>query len=264
MTSGSAYVLPNGSEIFSLNDNETQYLYGEIFERREYLPRGEMSEQPVVVDLGANIGMFSLFAINEWHPSRIIAVEPMAELRNVLSMNLSKFPEAQIAPVAAGRIRESSVFTYYPGFSIMSGRYCDATRDLETAKAIARQKARTLPRDEQEVYEETLEFMLPPLFTAIPEQVDVWPLSQIIQEYRLAEIDLLKVDVEGSEVEVLEGIGSQDWSNIRNIIIEVDAEVVDLEKILEMLADRGMTYDSSQQVEYSETGLHIIYASHSL
>ncbi len=264
MTVGSRYVLPDGSEIYSLNDNETRYLYEEIFEQREYIPREKLREQPVVVDLGANIGMFSLFAINEWHPSRIIAAEPIAELRDVLSKNLSEFPEAQIAPVAAGRVRESSVFMYYPGFSIMSGRYCDATRDLETAKSIARQKARGLPQDDQEVYEETLDFMLSPLFTAVPEQVDVWPLSQIIQEYRLAGIDLLKVDVEGSEVEVLEGIEDRDWPNIRNMIIEVDAELVDLGKILGMLADRGMTYDSSQQDKYSETGLHVIYASYSL
>jgi FkbM family methyltransferase len=264
MTTGSSYLLPNGNEIVSLNDNETQYLYEEIFEQREYLPRVELRERPVIVDLGANIGMFSLFAINEWRPSRIIAVEPIAELRNVLSRNLSEFSEAQIAPVAAGRVRERSVFTYYPGFSIMSGRYCDATRDLETAKSIARQKARALPEDEQEVYEETLDFVLSPLFTAVPEQVDVWPLSQIIREYHLAGIDLLKVDVEGSEIEVLEGIDDRDWPSIRNIIIEVDAALVDLEKILGMLANHGMAYDLSQQDRYSETGLHIIYASYSL
>jgi FkbM family methyltransferase len=130
------YRLPSGMEIFQLNDYQTPYLYDEIFGQREYvLDRIAMPVGGVVVDVGANIGMFSLFAMMEWHPSRLIAVESVPELQEILRLNLNSWPAARVAPVAAGRERGTTSFTFYPQCSMLSGRFCNTERDLATAKA---------------------------------------------------------------------------------------------------------------------------------
>ena len=55
------YVLPNGLEIVHLNRYETDYLYQEIFEDQCYLRHGiRLRDGATVVDIGANIGLFSL------------------------------------------------------------------------------------------------------------------------------------------------------------------------------------------------------------
>ncbi|HEX8185323.1 MAG TPA: amino acid adenylation domain-containing protein, partial [Blastocatellia bacterium] len=58
-----AYELPNGLVIIHHNKNETEFLYREIFEEQVYLKHGiSLREGDCVFDVGANIGMFTLFA----------------------------------------------------------------------------------------------------------------------------------------------------------------------------------------------------------
>ena len=59
------YVLPNGLEIVHLNQYETDYVYKEIFEDQCYLRHGiRLQDGDTVVDIGANIGLFSLFVMS--------------------------------------------------------------------------------------------------------------------------------------------------------------------------------------------------------
>ncbi|MGH8689267.1 MAG: polyketide synthase dehydratase domain-containing protein, partial [Burkholderiales bacterium] len=59
------YVLPNGLEIVHLNRYETDYLYQEVFEDQSYLKHGiALPDGATVLDIGANIGLFSLFVLS--------------------------------------------------------------------------------------------------------------------------------------------------------------------------------------------------------
>src|SRR4030095_1781445 len=71
------YFLPNGLEIVHLNKYETDYLYKEIFEDESYLKNGiRLEDGDTVVDIGANIGLFSLFVMSRCRNPRILAFEP--------------------------------------------------------------------------------------------------------------------------------------------------------------------------------------------
>ena len=60
---GEGYEVSAGLRVAQQNKNETDYLYHEIFERRCYLQHGVSIERgDWVVDVGANIGLFSLQA----------------------------------------------------------------------------------------------------------------------------------------------------------------------------------------------------------
>ncbi len=39
-------------------------------------------------------------------------------------------------------------------------------------------------------------------------------------------MDLLKVDVEGAELDVLRGVDPQDWARIRQVVVEVRSSLV--------------------------------------
>lgn len=52
----------------------------------------------------------------------------------------------------------------------------------------------------------------------------VTTLAQFVQQQQLARIDLLKVDVEGSELEVLRGLDAPAWAIVRQVAAEVRKE----------------------------------------
>ena len=56
------YTLPNHLEIVHLNKYETEYVYKEIFVDKCYLKHGiTINDGDTVIDIGANIGLFTLF-----------------------------------------------------------------------------------------------------------------------------------------------------------------------------------------------------------
>lgn len=49
-------------------------------------------------------------------------------------------------------------------------------------------------------------------------------LTDVIRQHRIDRIDLLKIDVEESELDVLAGIADGDWSKIKQVVIEVESK----------------------------------------
>lgn len=64
-------------------------------------------------------------------------------------------------------------------------------------------------------------------------------LSEVIREHDIRSIDLLKVDVEKSELDVLLGIADQDWSKIKQVFVEIDDWNHHGEKIISLLKNHG-------------------------
>ena len=71
--------------------------------------------------------------------------------------------------------------------------------------------------------------------TGATEEVPVVTLAQIITEYRLPQIDLLKVDVEGFEPQVLAGAGDFLVSHVHRIMLEASLARLTFGGVLEML-----------------------------
>ena len=71
--------------------------------------------------------------------------------------------------------------------------------------------------------------------TGATEEVPVVTLAQIIEEYRLPKIDLLKVDVEGFEPQVLEGAGQYLATHVQRIMLEASLARLTMPGVLEML-----------------------------
>src|SRR5882672_11922670 len=78
-------------QIDGINSHESEYLYDEIFVRETYLRHGlYLSADAVVFDVGANIGMFSLFVAAKSPAASIYAFEPIYPIFQKLERNLRR------------------------------------------------------------------------------------------------------------------------------------------------------------------------------
>ena len=84
---------------------EAEFLFEEIFTRRAYLRHGITIPPPpaipIVIDAGANIGLFALLALNENSSCRVLAIEPSPAAFGCLENNLSHVGGATCRRAAA-------------------------------------------------------------------------------------------------------------------------------------------------------------------
>ena len=69
----------------------TQYIYDEIFEGRSYIhPRIKLPERAVIIDVGANVGLFAIWAAREYRPKTILAYEASPTTNECLVENVAR------------------------------------------------------------------------------------------------------------------------------------------------------------------------------
>ncbi|WP_158075684.1 FkbM family methyltransferase [Actinokineospora bangkokensis] len=199
-----------------MNDHETEHLRAEIFDRRAYLPP-PLSLPPgaVVVDVGANIGVFSLFALAESPGATVYACEPVPQLVDVLRRNLAPHPSAHVLPIGLSDVDEDVEFTYHPGFTTMSAQTAHA--DVRADRDLVARTAGVTDPDEAAVLAELVAHR----FRAVPVRARVRRLSGVLTELGVNSVDLLKVDVQRAEAAVLRGLDPAHWAGVRQVVVEV-------------------------------------------
>src|SRR4051812_41310291 len=100
-------VLPNGLEILEINKYETKFLYNEIFVEESYGSYGiDVEPGGVVMDVGANIGMFALYINQRFEPSQTFCFEPAPHCLEALKHNLA--PLGQKVVISSSAVGERS------------------------------------------------------------------------------------------------------------------------------------------------------------
>ncbi|MDP9838381.1 amino acid adenylation domain-containing protein/FkbM family methyltransferase [Neorhizobium huautlense] len=232
-------VMPNGLAMMELNGNETAFLYDEVFVRNAYFRNGiAVSAGDCVIDVGANIGLFSLAVGAMAADLDIHCLEPNPHLQTILTDNLSLYaPDARLWPVAAGQRQETSSFTFYPNLSLLSGLHSDPRQDRDLLRSYLDQHhARPEPQDTRE---DQWGALLDHEMASQEFPVDVIPLSQLIDEAGLQTIDLLKINVEKSEEAVLAGLRADHWPRIKQIVLELHDFDDRLARVTGLLKDKG-------------------------
>jgi amino acid adenylation domain-containing protein/FkbM family methyltransferase len=248
-----SYRLPNGLTVAHLNKNETDYLYREIFVSRAYLRHGiVIGDGACVVDVGANIGLFTLFASQQAREVRIYACEPNPSAFQCLHDNVEAWVAgATCLPFGVADANERAEMTVFEGFSLFSGFYANARVEREVVQ-------RYLHNQQVDAIDSLAE-VIDRRFRATRISVPLRPLSDLIVEQRIDAIDLLKVNVEKSELDVLRGIRPDHWSKIHQLVIEVDqqASVAPLRALLER---QGYEIHCEQDPLLRGTDLSYVYA----
>jgi FkbM family methyltransferase len=205
----------------------------EVWVEQEYRV-SQLCKPRVVVDLGANIGLTSLWFANLFD-AVVIAVEPSEANAAVARKNLERFgSKATVVQAAVGAAVGTG--TFLPGPASTCGRM-----DFHN----------TLSNSEQ-----------------ISERAVEVPIIDMASVLRLipsdSSIDLLKIDIEGGEEELLRGDVS--WlDRVNAILIEFHPDLIDYHAALATLVRAGFqrsTAVTAKGVEFFERTCRTAPAAH--
>ena len=252
------YELPNGMVIAHLNRSETDFVYREIFDEHCYLKHGVTLENGACIfDVGANIGLFALFASQMCRDLRIYSFEPIPPIFEALRLNMSLYDvSARLFDHGLASQSGTAVFSYYPHASILSGRFANTAEERETVRKFLHTPGVST---EFAVSEEDIDDLLETRLVAERFRCPMKTLSQIIEENDVLCIDLLKVDVEKSELDVLSGIEESDWPKIRQVVVEVHDVDGRLQQIRDLLEMHRFSLAVKQDTVLRETGIYNVY-----
>jgi len=253
------YVLPDGSPVAHLNRNETEYIYNEIFVQQAYLRHGiTIREGDCIVDVGANIGLFTVFASRLARNLRIVACEPNPAAFACLEANAAAWGAGvRCLPLGLSRESGSADLTWFEGLSLLSGFHADAATEREMVKRYVLNQQVAAPDNERFVAD--VGQVIDDRLRARTVSARLRTLSSVIAEEGIERIDLLKVNVEKSELDVLRGLDSEDWSKIRQAVIEVDQRD-HVEPITLLLERHGFEVLVEQDPLLRHTELCYVYA----
>jgi len=176
--------LTNGATLTLATPAEVK-VFWQIFVRRCYrLPE----RCDTILDCGANVGVFSVWAAHERPSARIVALEPFADTFAALDAQIrANGLERRVSCVQAGVAGEAGE------------RWMQGGSESPYCKVMAADAAG-------------------PPEHAIP--VRCVTLADALEEFRLRPLDLLKMDIEGSEWEVLLSTEPSVLADIRHIQLE--------------------------------------------
>jgi FkbM family methyltransferase len=177
-----------------------QFPFKDIFLHRAYAPRvllHSIPDAPVVIDLGANAGFFSLFAFHVRPRARCFSFEPMPENFSLLQAH------QQMHGHLPWKIYNQAV-------SAKGGKARLACPEKGGPSTTA-----SLVCSESKSGQRTVEVM-------------VRPLQEIMAQETGGFCDWLKIDVEGSEYEILYSLPEKTYRRIRTLAVESDP--VDMDK----------------------------------
>jgi FkbM family methyltransferase len=198
----------DGLKVFASSSMEARFIYDEIFRLGCY-DGIRLPERSLVIDVGANIGMFALFVKFRYPDAEILAFEPAPESASIFRQNidLHGLDGVQIAEIALGAAADPAApFTYYPAIPGNSTRYPQQKGPAKAALS--------------KIYSSRVAERF---YQGVSITVPVERLSGYLRADR--PVDLLKIDAEGGEVDVLHGIDPEHWPLIRQVVVEVEVEV---------------------------------------
>lgn len=217
---------PDGFACYALSSpTEATFIYNEIIAKQEYFQQGlTVAKARCVLDVGANIGIFTMAVKLQAPEAAVYAFEPIPETFQVLEQNVRLLgsTDVHLYNLAIGAEDEAEkTFTF---FANMPGN----------STAIPALKTEQKPALEQALGKAAADFF----YQSETRTAQVRTLSAFIREQGITQVDYLKIDVEGSEISVLHGIEASHWPIFQQVTIETHSAQLH-QQVCELLAQAG-------------------------
>jgi len=256
------YTLPNGLVVSQHDRLQTNHFYREIFDERLYTRYGiKLTDHCVVFDVGANIGLFSLFVHQRCPNAHLYAFEPAPPLFEMLRINLARYEvDTELFSFGLGNRNATETFTFYPNNTGMSTFYPDSGDEEAALLAILHNQLVGDSNGLQWLHQHAREILGERLKRQTYD-CQIRTLSSVITERQIPHIDLLKIDAQKSEMAILQGIDESDWARIGQIVMEVHDLEGRLNTIVDMLFRKGFTVHTDQDRVAAGSALYYLYAT---
>ena len=216
------------------HERDTRYIYDEIYINQIYYHSAmRMPRHPVVMDIGANIGLYSIWASQRYQPKAIYCYEASPQTYAYLKDNTGRYIDSEITQINA--INRAVARTAGETLKLHQSPLVSGISTL-----LESSKVDWVPKlaDSGEI---------------ITHEVLTTTVSTEIATHGIERVDLLKIDVEGYFMEVLAGIDAADFAKISNVVAEVEyAEElgVTLQSVEGFLKARGYTTECDELTVY--------------
>jgi nonribosomal peptide synthetase DhbF len=214
-----------------------------------YLKNGiEIKGGDIIFDVGANIGIFGIRAIQSFPDTTVYCFEPIPEINEVLQKNADQFDSKRLKVLRYGisDVETTATFSYYPNTPALStlhpedwdndpGAFAKAVKGTMRNPPPGMRWMRAIPTAFSGMIAKNL------IKGKKEVNCELKRLSSIIKQYNVERIDLLKVDCEGAELGVIKSIDPLDWPKIKSIVIEVNDQYGRLDLIKSILVEHGFT-----------------------
>jgi len=187
------------------------YAVGEMLHDHQYRLHSELPARPLIVDAGANIGLSALWFGVRYPGARLYCFEPEARCFDLLQHNLRQLPGVTCERVALSEHTGEIPLYVTENASDHSVFDTGAPARLETVSSVR--------------------------------------LEDYLDRQGIERVDLLKLDVEGSEFSVLKGLGDH-LDRVSVIIGECHVRYVDQVAFYGFLQQRGFRVVAKQAVHH--------------
>ena len=258
-------------DLHSINPWEVSFLREEV---GAYFAHGvELAPGATVLDVGANIGVFSAAVYERLDGDvRIYAFEPLPPLHATLERNGRDFFGGRLTalPYGLAAAENELDFSYFPAATIFSSSLRDAEnieseRRRVTAGVVEMIRRGGLGPGPRRVPAPILRGIVGRQLRAMrnleTHRVRVRPLSAVLDEQGIEHIDLLKVDVEGAELDVLRGLEDRHWPLVRQAVVEVEGWRRHRDTVRDIFAARGFTVEAVQDPVQEAADIGMVFAS---
>ncbi len=260
--------LPNGLDVKCVCPTTAKMVYREILEDPSYLRHGiVLKDGDRVFDVGANEGYFLLLLNQAAQDLEVFSFEPIPRTFEALQHNSQKHCKHRVRLMNVGLSSQAgeATFRFFPRSTSLStmrpgtvGITPSENRELifeemrHHPNRALRWSLATLPGWVRTGIAEAIR-----RFYDRTEQVvcSLRTLSEMIDEHHVDRIDLLKIDTEGAEHQILDGIRPEHWPLIRQLVVEVHDGAKGLERVLARLGEQGFTTVVEKHANYSQISL---------